>query len=68
MLGYDGLADFYVRDVKDFENAFKDREYIETILPEEQKFIDPDSLNLTVGFDYVIVDAQKPVEGHAVKF
>jgi len=68
MLEYDGIADFYVRKFEDFEEAFKDPEYLEKIYPDELKLVDFDTLILTVGYDYVVVEDSKKVETHARSF
>ena len=61
----DGLAEFYVRDFKDFENAFKDPFYLKEVQPDELELIDPESSALTVGYEHVVLEDSKKVESHA---
>ena len=63
-LQYDGMADFYVHKYEDFEAAFLDPEYQERIRPDELRFVDMDSIALTVGVEYIPVDDGKLVEKH----
>jgi len=61
---YDGISDFYVRSLDDFENAFKDPEYLEKIRPDELKTADVDSTIITIGYDYVLIEDGKAVTTH----
>lgn len=67
-LDYDGMGDFWVQKYEDFEAAFLDPEYLESIRPDELKFVDMDSLRLTVGVDYVCIDDGKVVQDHQREF
>lgn len=53
------MADFYVRDFEDLKNAFDDPEYLERIRPDEEKFVDMDTLTSCVGFDWVMMEDGK---------
>lgn len=68
MLEYDGISDAYVKDWKTFEDAFKDPEYAEKIRPDELAFIDTENIQMTIGYDYWVVEKGKPVTEHARKF
>ena len=68
VMDYDGAGDFWVRDYKDFEAAFLDPEYQEKIRPDELKFIDMDSIVVTVGVEYIVVDDGKALEEHQRSF
>ena len=63
-LQYDGCGDFYVHKYEDFEAAFLDEEYQEKIRPDELKLIDMDSIAVTVGVEYVVIDDGKLVTAH----
>ena len=68
MLEYDGISDAYVKDFKTFEDAFKDPEYAEKIRPDELAFIDVQNIQMTIGFDYWVVEDGRPVIEHARTF
>lgn len=68
MLSFDGMSDAYVKDFKTFEDAFKDPEYLEKIRPDELAFIDVENLQMTIGYDYVVVENGKIVTEHARGF
>lgn len=68
MLEYDGISDAYVKDFKIFEDAFKDPEYAEKIRPDELAFIDVENIQMTIGYDYWVVENGKPVTEHARSF
>jgi len=55
MLSCDGLTDAYVKNFKTFEDALKDPGYLEKIRPDELAFIDIDSLQMTVGYNYEVI-------------
>ncbi|KAI9698957.1 MAG: hypothetical protein M1836_003146 [Candelina mexicana] len=61
---YDGGADFYVRSLSDFTNAFKDEYYLTVIKEDEDKFVDRTRvLNSTVGVERWVVRDGKVVVG-----
>lgn len=64
MLPYDGITDAYVRDFKEFEDAFKDPEYLEKIRPDELAFIDVESLQMTIGYNYEVIKGGEVVKEH----
>jgi hypothetical protein len=68
MLAYDGMGDFWVKDYADFEAAFLDPEYLAKIRPDELKLIDMDSIAVTIGVEYVVIDGGKLVEKHEREF
>ena len=61
MLDYDGMGDFYVRKYEDFENAFLDPEYQEKIRPDELKLVDMDTIRVTIGVEYTMIEQGKLV-------
>ena len=64
LLEYDGMGDFWVHKYEDFEAAFLDAEYQEKIRPDALKLIDMDSIAVTVGVEYVVIDDGKVVDKH----
>ena len=68
MLEFDGISDAYVKDFATFEDAFKDPEYSEKIRPDELAFIDVENIQMTIGYDYWVVENGKPVTEHARSF
>jgi len=68
MMAYDGMGDFWVKDYQDFENAFLDQEYLDKIRPDELKLIDMDSIAVTIGVEYCVIDGGKLVEKHEREF
>ena len=65
MLTYDGMTDAYVRSFSEFENAFKDPFYLEKIRPDELAFIDTESLQMTIGYNYEVIKSGNVVQEHA---
>ncbi|CAK7230238.1 hypothetical protein SBRCBS47491_007519 [Sporothrix bragantina] len=65
MLSFDGISDAYVRDFAEFQNAFKDPEYLTKIRDDELAFIDVDNIQMTIGQDWLVVQGGKPVTEHA---
>ncbi|KAM0332031.1 hypothetical protein ACHAQA_002299 [Verticillium albo-atrum] len=61
MLEFDGMSDAYVKDFKTFEDAFRDPEYMEKIRPDELAFIDVENLQMTIGYDWSVVQDGKRV-------
>jgi len=64
MLSFDGISDAYVKDFKTFEDAFTDPEYLEKIRPDELAFIDVDNLQMTIGYDFGVVERGSKVTEH----
>ncbi|KAK6352003.1 hypothetical protein TWF718_005152 [Orbilia javanica] len=52
----DGIEDFYVRDIKDFTDAFADEEYKKLLAPDAGEFIDAPNMFVSVGEDYVLIE------------
>jgi hypothetical protein len=68
MLEYDGMGDFWVRKYEDFEAAFLDPEYQAKIRPDELKLIDMDSIAVTIGREYIVIEGGDKVNKHALDF
>ncbi|KAF2840325.1 hypothetical protein M501DRAFT_1015385 [Patellaria atrata CBS 101060] len=67
-LEFDGAADFYVQKYEDFESAFLDQEYQDKIRPDELKLIDMDTIRVTIGVEYIVIDEGKMVREHVRDF
>lgn len=65
MLAYDGMTDAYVHSFSTFEDAFKDPFYLEKIRPDELAFIDTESLQMTIGYNYEVIKGGEVVTQHA---
>ncbi|KAK6517574.1 hypothetical protein TWF281_004224 [Arthrobotrys megalospora] len=61
---FDGIEDFYVRDLKDFTDAILDDYYQKTLLPDAGVFADATSIFISVGQDFVLVDDGKIIGQH----
>lgn len=64
MFGYDGSGDFYVKKYEDFEAAFLDPYYQEVIRPDELKLIDPETVSVTIGYEYCVIEDGIKIETH----
>jgi len=53
---FDGIADFYVRSYEEFTKAFEDPYYLEVVRPDEEKFVDMDSIVVTIGYEHVVFE------------
>ncbi|EEY18948.1 predicted protein [Verticillium alfalfae VaMs.102] len=67
MLEYDGMSDAYVKDFKTFEDAFRDPEYLQKIRPDELAFIDVENLQMTIGYDWLVVENGKKLMGRSTR-
>jgi hypothetical protein len=67
-LAYDGMGDFWVKKYEDFEAAFLDPHYLKVIQPDEKNLIDMDTISVTIGAEYVVIDDGKIVKEHAREF
>ncbi|KAL1596557.1 hypothetical protein SLS60_009205 [Paraconiothyrium brasiliense] len=67
-LSYDGMGDFWVRKYEDFEAAFLDPYYQKVIQPDEKKLICMDTISVTIGVEYVVIDNGEIVRTHARSF
>jgi hypothetical protein len=67
-LSYDGMGDFWVRKYEDFEAAFLDPYYQKVIQPDEKKLICMDTISVTIGVEYVVIDEGRIVQTHARSF
>lgn len=65
MLSFDGISDAYVKDFATFQEAFKDPEYLEKIRPDELAFIDVENIQMTIGYDWGVIENGKVVTEHA---
>lgn len=65
---FDGISDVYVKDIKTWQAAFTGPEYVDVIKPDELNFIDTENLQTSIGYDYFIVEDEKPVEQHVRTF
>ncbi|KAF2003951.1 NAD(P)-binding protein [Amniculicola lignicola CBS 123094] len=50
---------------EDFEAAFLDPHYLKVIQPDEKNLIDMDTISVTIGAEYVVIDDGKIVKEHA---
>ncbi|KAK6510266.1 hypothetical protein TWF481_004983 [Arthrobotrys musiformis] len=61
---WDGVEDFYVRDLKNFTDLLSDEEYKSILAPDAQRFVGGPEMALLVGEDYVLLDNGKVQEQH----
>ncbi|KAJ6263438.1 hypothetical protein Dda_2001 [Drechslerella dactyloides] len=61
---YDGIEDFYVRELKQFTDAILDDHYQKHLMPDGGVFADFASIFIVVGEDYVVIDDNDVVEKH----
>ncbi|CAN9428601.1 unnamed protein product [Alternaria sp. RS040] len=66
-LSYDGMADFWVRNFEDFEKAYEDPFYLEVVKKDEEYLFDLESLRVTAGVEYCVIEDGKVVQEHARK-
>jgi hypothetical protein len=66
-LSYDGMADFWVRNYEDFEKAYGDPFYLEVVKKDEEYIFDLESLRVTAGVEYCVIEDGKVVQQHAHK-
>ncbi|KAH8634323.1 hypothetical protein IG631_09723 [Alternaria alternata] len=66
-LSYDGMADFWVRNYEDFEKAYEDPFYLEVVKKDEEYLFDLESLRVTAGVEYSVIEDGKVVQEHARK-
>jgi hypothetical protein len=62
------MADFWVKKYEDFEAAFLDPYYKEVIQPDEKAFIDMETIAVTIGTEYIVLEEGEIVEKHANDF
>ncbi|KAF2794250.1 hypothetical protein K505DRAFT_242551 [Melanomma pulvis-pyrius CBS 109.77] len=67
-LSYDGMGDFWVKKYDDFEAAFLDPYYQKVIQPDEKNLIDMDTIAVTIGVEYVVINEGKIVQKHEREF
>ncbi|KAJ4153551.1 hypothetical protein LMH87_010035 [Akanthomyces muscarius] len=68
ILEYDGSSEYWARDTQTFMNMLSDKEYQTKIAPDEANFLDPQSVRLIIGVDYVVVENQNAVTEHGRTF
>lgn len=64
-ISYDGMADFWVEKYEDFEAAFLDPYYKEAIQPDERRLFDMDTISVTIGVEYIVLEEGKAVQKYA---
>ena len=65
---YDGSSEYWARDVQTFKNMLEDEEYQTKIAPDEANFLDPQSVRMIIGVDYIVVENQNAVTEHGRTF
>ncbi|KAF2265055.1 hypothetical protein CC78DRAFT_567836 [Lojkania enalia] len=68
LLAYDGMGDFWVKKYEDFEAAFLDQYYQQVIQPDEKNLIDMDTIAVTIGVEYIVIEDGEIVEKHSRDF
>ncbi|KAM0351828.1 hypothetical protein ACHAPU_002341 [Fusarium lateritium] len=68
VLEFDGAAEFWVQNLETFQAMYTDPHYLNAIQPDEANFIDPKSMRLIVGVDYIVVENQNAVTEHGRTF
>ncbi|KAF2650059.1 hypothetical protein K491DRAFT_609590 [Lophiostoma macrostomum CBS 122681] len=68
VLEYDAVAELWMYSLETLQALQSDPYYVNTIQPDEQKFIDETSVKIVVGVDYIVVEGQKKVEQHGRVF
>lgn len=64
---YDGASEYWARDVQTFANMLADKEYQTKIAPDEANFLDPQSVRMIIGVDYIVVENQNAINQHGRK-
>lgn len=67
-LEYDGSSEYWARDMQTFENMLADKDYQTKIAPDEANFLDPQSVKMTIGVEYIVVENQNAVTEHGRAF
>lgn len=67
-LAYDGMGDFWVRKYEDFEAAFLDPYYQAVIQPDEKNLICMDTISVTIGVEFIVLEDGTIVESHTRDF
>ena len=62
------MGDFWVKKYEDFEAAFLDPYYQKVIQPDEKNLIDMDTISVTIGVEYIVIEDGKLVEEHSRDF
>lgn len=58
---YDGASEHWARDVQTFANMLAGKEYQPKIAPDEANFLDPHSVRMIIGIDYIVVENQNAI-------
>lgn len=61
------MADFYVKDYKDFEQAYEDRYYKDVVKPDEEYLFDVENMRVMIGTETCVIEGGKILEGHGKK-
>jgi hypothetical protein len=57
---YDGFSSFLIPNMETLLGAFSDPEYLSTVKPDEDLFVDHSGTKLVIGYEYVrIVDGKQ---------
>ena len=67
-LSYDGMGDFWVKKYGNFEAAFLDPYYQRVIQPDEKNLIDMESIAVTIGVEYVVIEGGEIKRTHEREF
>lgn len=67
-LAYDGIGDFWVRKYENFEAAFLDPYYQKAIQPDEKNLIDMNTIAVTMGVEYIVLEDGKIIDTHSRNF
>ena len=65
---FDGIADFYVKDLKQFTDAFEDDYFRDVVAPDELMFVDVEKTSTTIGYEYIVLENAEKVQSHARAF
>ncbi|KAF3355775.1 hypothetical protein VdG1_06824 [Verticillium dahliae VDG1] len=68
ILEFDGAAEFWVHNLETFQSMGSDPEYLNKIQLDEANFIDPESIRMVIGVDYIVMENQHTVVEHGRSF
>ena len=64
-LSYDGVADFYVKSLEDFKEAYEDPYYEDVVKKDEEYLFDVKNMRIMVGTETRIIEGSKIVQDHS---
>ncbi|KAL6710597.1 hypothetical protein ACN47E_008645 [Coniothyrium glycines] len=64
IVSYDGMAHFWYKTFEDFERAYEDQYYKDVVRKDEEYLFDLNSISITIGVDYCVIEDAKVVEEH----